>query len=551
MVGAYAIVAQVSQDAPTGRTAPEGRGHLEQVARGGFFNLVGSAVSAVVMLGLTVVVTHALDKPSAGIFFALTSAFTLAFSVARLGVPTGLVYFIARYRAQGRTDLLRPLTTAGTVPVVVLSLLLGAIGMVFARDLADALVQRTDGSTVTLVRVLAAFITLAAVNDVAVGTTRGYGVMRPLVMVDRVGRPVAQLILVAAVALAGWSTATALGLAWVVPFLPSAVALLWWARVLRLRAVRRAARRAVPPDSAGHAADRLAVDDEPLVAAAVPGSGSLSGQLGVFWRFTLPRTVGSIAQMVLQRADVILIGALRGPADAAVYAAATRFLVFGQLGGGAISTTIQPKISALMARHDVAATRLVYRAATVWLMLLTWPIYLLFCVFSTDLLRLFGASYTVGAPVIIVLSASMLVATACGAVDVVLVMAGRSSWTMTNALVALGVNLTLNVALIPSYGITGAALAWAAAILVNNLAPLIELALLMRLHPFGLAPALAAALAALSFGVLPLLVGATSGSTLGWEVAATIAGLLVYLAGLWRWRELLELKALLAIRRRG
>jgi O-antigen/teichoic acid export membrane protein len=538
-VGADAVVAQVSEAAPAQRTG--GRRHLQQVARGGFFNLLGSVVSAVVTLGFTVVVTHALDKPSAGVFFALTSAFTLAFSVARLGVPTGLVYFIARYRAQGRTDLLRPVTTAGTVPVAVLSLLLGAVGVVFAPDLADALVQRSDPSTITLVRLLAVFVTLAAVNDVAVGTTRGYGVMRPLVVVDRVGRPVAQLILIAAVALAGWSTATSLGLAWVLPFLPSAAALLWWSRILRRRAVQRAAARDEPP-----------VDDAAQVEAEpVDVTGPLSGQLAAFWKFTLPRTIGSIAQMVLQRADVILIGALRGPADAAVYAAATRFLVFGQLGGGAISTTIQPKISSLIARHDIGGARLVYRTATVWLMLLTWPIYLLFCVFSTDLLRLFGGSYTVGAPVIIVLSASMLVATACGAVDVVLVMAGRSSWTMVNAIVALAVNLVLNIILIPSHGIIGAAFAWAAAIFINNLAPLTELALWMRLHPFGLAPAVAAGLAAVSFGMLPLAARLAFGRSLGWEVAATAVGLLVYLAGLWRWRGLLELRALLAIRRRG
>lgn len=545
MVGEDAVVAQVNEAAPTQRT-DGGRGHLQQLARGGFFNLLGSVVSAVVTLGFTVVVTHALDKPSAGVFFALTSAFTLAYSVARLGVPTGLVYFIARYRAQGRTGLLGPVTTAGTVPVGVLSLLLGVVGVAFARDVAHALVQRTDSSTVTLVRLLAVFVTLAAVNDVAVGTTRGYGVMRPLVLVDRVGRPIAQLVLISAVALAGWSTATSIGVAWVLPFLPSVVALLWWSRVLRRRAVQRGASRdGVPADDA---AVPDPVGTEPDQAEV---SGPLSGQLAAFWRFTLPRTIGSVAQMVLQRADVILVGALRGPADAAVYTAATRFLVFGQLGGGAISTTIQPKISMLIARHDIDGARLVYRTTTVWLTLLTWPIYLLFSVFSTDLLRLFGGSYTVGAPVIIVLSAAMLVATACGAVDVVLVMAGRSSWTMANAIVALAVNLALNILLIPSHGIIGAAVAWAAAILINNLAPLTELALWMRLHPFGLAPAVAAALAVVSFGGLPLAARLAFGRSLGSEVGATAVGLLVYLMGLWRWRSRLELTALLAIRRRG
>src|SRR6185312_5907713 len=97
------------------------------------------------------------------------------------------------------------------------------------------------------------------------------------------------------------------------------------------------------------------------------------------------------------------------------------------------------------------------------LMLLTWPIYLLFAVFSTDLLRIFGHRYTVGANVIIILSLTMLVATWCGAVDVVLGMAGRSVWTMNNAIAALVADLVLNIILIPRMGIVGAAIAWAVA----------------------------------------------------------------------------------------
>ena len=100
----------------------------------------------------------------------------------------------------------------------------------------------------------------------------------------------------------------------------------------------------------------------------------------------------------------------------------------------------------------------------------------------------------------------MLVATWCGAVDVVLGMAGRSVWTMYNAIAALAADLVLNIILIPRIGIVGAAIAWAVAILINNLAPLLELALWMGLHPFGRATTLAAILPrASASGALPLI----------------------------------------------
>jgi O-antigen/teichoic acid export membrane protein len=522
-----AEVSQVSRDSPVS-AAPTA---IDKVARGGFFNLAGSVVSALVTMAFTVVITHGLSQTSAGTFFALSALFNLAFTMACLGVPTGIVYFISRYRAQDRVELLRPTMIAALVPVVTVGLLIGAAGLVLAHPLAEVFIGHDSAAAVDCVRVLSVFIVAASVNDVLMGSTRGYGVMRPLVFIDRLGRPILELVLIGLVVLVGWRTAAWVGLAWAGPYLPAALVFLLWSRQLGRRTVRRST-----------AVRGLRPGDLPPV--------SWRAQLRPFWRFTLPRTVGSIAQMVLQRADVVLIGAILGPVQAAIYTAATRFLVFGQLGGGAISSTIQPRISALLAKNDRAGAAELYRIATVWLMLLTWPIYLLFAVFSTDLLRIFGRGYAVGDNVIIILSLAMLVATACGAVDVVLVMAGHSAWTMTNSLCALAVDLVLNIVLIPRIGIVGAALAWAAAILINNLAPLTELALWLRLHPFGRATVIAAGLPAVCFAAIPLVVRVSLGHRLGAEIGAAAVGAIVYLAGLWTFREPLQLAALASIRRR-
>lgn len=193
-----------------------------------------------------------------------------------------------------------------------------------------------------------------------------------------------------------------------------------------------------------------------------------STEVGAFWRFTAPRAVASVAQLALQRLDIVLVAAIRGPAEAA----ATRFLVVGQLGGQAISLAVQPHLGVHLTREDRAETNNLYRTATAWLILMTWPLYLLAVAFAPYLLGVFGAGYAEGAAVVLVLCLTMLVATGCGMVDVVLNMAGRTSWNLGNSLLALTVNVTLNHLLIPPLGILGAAIAWAVAILVNSLLPL-------------------------------------------------------------------------------
>jgi O-antigen/teichoic acid export membrane protein len=143
----------------------------------------------------------------------------------------------------------------------------------------------------------------------------------------------------------------------------------------------------------------------------------------------------------------------------------------------------------------------------------------------------------------------MLIATWCGAVDVVLGMAGRSVWTMYNAIAALAADLILNIILIPRIGIVGAAIAWAVAILINNIVPLLQLALWMGLHPFGRATTMAAILPAVCFGALPLIARPLVHHSLPAELGVAVLGGLIYVAFLWRLREPLQLNALLSIKR--
>ena len=508
---------------PAQRTAV--RPDLDRLARGAVLTLAGSAVSALATFGFTVVVTRGSSPEQAGIFFALTGLFVMCGALARLGVPVGLVYFLSRQRTTGDEHLMRAVVRHAAGTVTALAVGLGLVGVAAAGPLAEALVGTRGGGSTALLRWLSAGLVFAALTDVGIATTRGLGALRPLVLVDRIGRPVAQLLLAVGVVLAGLHSALALGLAWVLPWVPCAVLVLLWADRLRTGVERRSGRT---------------------------GSTALApGQRAAFWRFTAPRSIGSIAQLALQRSDIVLVGALRGPRDAAIYTAATRFLVFGQLGASSITTTIQPTLAQLLVQDDRSGARSVYRVATVWLVLLAWPVYLLSAVFAEQLLAVFGSEYRIGSGVIVVLSLVMLVATASGPVDVVLTMAGRSSWTMANSLAALTANVALNLLLIPRVGILGAALAWAVAIALNNLVPLAQLAVSMRLHPFGRSSGLAAALAAGCFGALPLAVRLVLGGGAGVAVGTAAACTCLYAALLWRWRDRLELDSLLAMRRRG
>jgi O-antigen/teichoic acid export membrane protein len=260
-----------------------------------------------------------------------------------------------------------------------------------------------------------------------------------------------------------------------------------------------------------------------------------------FWRFTVPRGLSTLAQITIQRIDIVLVAIMKGPGEAAIYTAATRFLVVGQLGNAAISMAAQPRFTEMFAVGDRRGANIVYQATTAWLIILTWPLYLLTVIYGPELLAIFGESYRAGDSVIVVLGLTMLLATACGQVDMVLNTTGRSSWSLANGLLAVTINVGLDLFLIPQYGILGAAIGWAVAIVITNLVPLAQVAAVVRLHPFGRGTFIACALSTACFAAVPLAVRALAGDSLIVSACAVAAGGLLLAAGLWRFRHVLAL----------
>jgi O-antigen/teichoic acid export membrane protein len=497
---------------------------LGRLARGGVLNLVAAAITGLANLVLIILVTRGFSPAVAGVFFAVTTVFLLAVRLTELGVNTGLVYFLARFRALGQADRIRPLLRVAYPPVLVASVLGGAVLFAFAPTWATLAVKGDPGAFSTLLRILAVFLPLAVVSDTCLAATRGYGLMRPTALIEKVARPLGQLALIGIAILVG--SGSALTLAWVAPYAGTALAAWAWFAAIR-------SRRAAALESAA--------EPEPV------GTRAMARE---FWRFTVPRAATDVVQLALQRFDIVLIAALRGPRDAAIYAAVTRFLVVGQLVNQALTQVVEPKLSELIGKGDHAASRTVYQTSTCWIVLLNWPFYLSFAVCAPLVLQLFGPAYQAGRSVALILGGAMLVASACGMVGTLLNMAGRTTWNLGNAVLALTVNVSLDLVLIPRYGIIGAAFGWAAAIVTMNLLPLTQIGFSLGLHPLGRGTRLAIVLSAGCFGVLPFAVSLVAGRGVVPLLAALAAGAVSYLGLCWRFRERFDLDALRALRRR-
>jgi O-antigen/teichoic acid export membrane protein len=509
---------------------------LSKIARGSTLNLVGAAISAAATLGVTVLVARRFSRPVAGAFFTATSLFMIIEILADLGAYNGVIYFIARLRSPGQISAMIRLAV---VPVIIVSVAAGCALFAFAEPLARGLLgghieHGVDPASVArALRVLAFMVPFASLLDTYTGASRGFHDMRPTVIIDRIGRSGIQLLGVAAATLTGASAL--LAPLWALPYVPAGVlAWLWFRRISRHRL------RKMPPSLPADAlipVNNVAARE----AARHPPAGVRAAG---FWRFTAPRAMASTAQIILQRLDIVLVAIIKGPADAAVYTAATRFLVVGQLGNVAIGMAAQPQLAHLFAIHDRRSANAVYQATTAWLIILTWPLYLLAVVYGPAVLAVFGHAYSAGAPVMVILGLTMLLTTACGQVDVVLVTAGRSSWSLYNWLLAVAINVSIDLALIPKHGIIGAAIGWAVALAVTNLVMLAEVGTIVRVSPFGRGCLAACVIATVSFGAIPYGVRMLVGRGPIVSAVAVLAGCALFAVALWRFRKTLKLTAM-------
>jgi O-antigen/teichoic acid export membrane protein len=498
------------------------------LARGGLVNLLASGGGQVFTFLMTVVVTRGLGARDAGAFFEVIGLFTILSNSVRLGADTGMVRTLSASRALGALHELGPLVRAALWPVLLAGIGAGAATWTLAPLLTRVFLHGSASSAgVTGIRLLSFFLPMVAVTIVALSGTRGFGTMLPYAVIENLGKPFLRLLLVAAVVMAGLGSVAVL-LAWAAPVAAGFVAALW----VLFHLVRRTEAQATTPRPAGASREILAR----------------------FWRFAAPRGLAGIFQITVIWLDVLLVGALRSTSEAGVYAAASRLAMVGGLVTEAVRIAIAPQISWLLARREHARVEGVYQVGTWWIMALCWPLYLTLAIFGPVVLRIFGSEFVAGGSALLILSLGMLFSLATGNVTVMLLMGGKSSWNLLNAAGAVVVNVGLNLLLVPRIGITGAALAWAASMLLENTAALIQLRILMRLNPLGPGWWVAAGQSVLCYAGIGLLFWRFAGHTLPSLVvfAALATGLYVWL--LWRARGVLQLDVLreaIRARRRG
>lgn len=447
-------------------------------ARGGVISFAGAATSALMGFVLTIVLARALGDTGAGIVLQAVAAFTIAQSIARLGMDTAAVWLLPRLTASAPEQvrgaalaMLIPPAVAGLVAAGGLALIAPALRGSLGAAVSDAIVA------------VGWFLPFGTVLMVALAATRGLGGVVPYTLIGSIALPAIRPV--AVLAAAGLSTGALAGaIAWAAPVpiaMVCAVAVVW----LRIRRIERRGQT-----SAG------------FIAAP-----SLQRRI---WGFAAPRTISSTLEQSIVWLDVMLVGAIAGASEAGVYGTASRFVTAGLIVATAVRIVVAPRFSALIERGDIAGVQRLYTTTTTWIVYFGTPIYIGFALFAPTVLGWFGAEFERGAASLVILCLGCIVVLGAGNIQSLLLMSGHSGLAAANKAAVLATNIVGNLLLVPALGMRGAAMTWGASMILDAVLAAVQVRRVVGVHlrpaatayAFGTAAVCAIVPSVIALGVL-------------------------------------------------
>ena len=210
-----------------------------------------------------------------------------------------------------------------------------------------------------------------------------------------------------------------------------------------------------------------------LLARARPVAVESPGSARTFpagWRrAVIPLSMISGLQFINGQADLLVLGWLRSDEEVGVYRVVVSGAGLVAFGLHALNEVLRPYFSSLYADGAKAELQKLVTLSARLITLAAVPPVLAFLFFGDALLGwIFGTEYSAGYMALVILGVGQLVNAAMGSVGALLSMTGHENDTLRGNMVAATANLVLNMVLVPSYGIEGAAVATAATFAISN-----------------------------------------------------------------------------------
>ncbi len=368
-----------------------------------------------------------------------------------LGLPQAAVRFVAQYMASGKMEELRHFLVSGTGIVAAANLGLGAL-VLWSGPWVAVHFYHTPSLTPYL-KLFALIMGLGALTTFFGKVLQGYKQVSQLtVLTDFIGIP---LTMICAIGLIAWGAGLR---GYILAQVISASVLL----VILLRVVWKQT-----PSAARHFKRQI---------------GRPESQV-----FSFSATVLGIALMnfLVSQSDRVLIGFFRNAREVGIYSVAAAMVAYVPVALQSVNQIFSPTIADLHTRGEHQLLGRLYQTLTRWVLAFTVPLVITLVTFAKPVMSIFGSDFQAGWLVLVIGTAGQLVNCGVGSVGFLLLMSGHERQLMRAQAATTIVTVIFGIALVPRWGIVGAAVASGTANIVVNIWNMLLVRRLLGFLPYN------------------------------------------------------------------
>jgi len=198
-------------------------------------------------------------------------------------------------------------------------------------------------------------------------------------------------------------------------------------------------------------------------------STSPSYEIRRWLSIAFPLLFMSLMMVVNNRADILMLGAIKGPEAVGIYGVSSSVSGVVVFVLQAMNVTIAPVLASVYRLNDTIRLQRIVAITTRATFSVAVLFTLLIVIFGEFLLSIFGPEFTVGYQALRFLVFGQLVNAFMGSVAMLLMMTGHERQAAVSAAIAACINIIANALLIPAYGMEGAAIATVISMIMWNI----------------------------------------------------------------------------------
>jgi len=421
------------------------------IAKGAGIVFLGTIIGTGLKFFFELIVARKIGAELFGVFFLGISAFKIGDVLASCGMQNGVLRYVALFN--GEKDVER---TKGTIILALKSVALASLPIsitliIFSRLISTNIFHKFELTNV--LRLFSIAIPFSAFTTILIFSLQGFKKVQYRIYITELFQPSLRIILLMFAVLFGLQLLSITSI-YIIPIVLSISLSFYWLKKMFPQILDKRI--------------NSIYETHKIIS------------------FSWPLFFVDSLKLILAWIPTLILGYFKTLTDVGLFSAAYRTVLVGQLVVYSFNSIFAPIISDLYNRKMIRALENLFKIVAKWIFSLSLPVFIFMIFYSKEILNVFGEEFTAGNVCLIILAISYLINAGVGPSAYLIMMAGQSKISFANTIFIFTMNITLSLFLIPKYGIIGAAFATGISTCTLNIIRLIEVYLILKIHPYKL-----------------------------------------------------------------